>query len=172
MKLNLRYLSFLLFFAATTIYIGRSMKQFMPTVEVVGFEFIRTSARVDTLINSDAWQTPDANNQFKSDHLRAATRLDFLYIISYVSLFISLFINVLGYANAQVKRLIVMMLVAGLSDFFENILLLSILDGGRGIQPAVMAVFAALKFGLLALSLLWMLAIAGKRLWKRIRRFN
>lgn len=171
MKLNVRYLSFLVFFAATTIYIGRSMKQFMPTGEVVGFEFIRTSACVDTLINSDAWQTPDANNQFKSDHLRAATRLDFLYIVSYVFLFISLFVNVLGYPDTPVKRLILMVLTAGLCDFFENILLLSILDGGRGMQPAAMAVFAALKFGLLAVSLIWILIIGGRKLWARARRF-
>lgn len=172
MKINVRYLLFLVFFGATTNYISHSMQRCMASPEVVAFEFIRTPALVDTLLNSPAWQTPDDNNLFRSDRLREATRLDFLYIISYVFLFISLFINVLGYPGIQVKRLIVMVLMAGLCDFFENLLLLSILDGGRGAQPAAMALFAALKFGLLLLSLLWMLVIAGTRLWKRMRRFN
>lgn len=171
MNLKLRYLAFLLFFAATTTYIGRSMQQLMPSPEVVAFEFIRTPERVDALLNSPSWQTPDENNRFRSDRLREAVRLDFLYIISYVFLFISVFINVLGYPGTLVKRLIFMALAAGLCDFFENLLLLSILDGGRGIQPAAMAVFAALKFGLLAVSAGWVLFAGGRKLLNRVFRF-
>jgi len=60
------------------------------------------------------------------------------------------------------------LLVAGAADVAENLCLLHILDGGRGIFPATMYLFASIKFSLLLLYVGWLLFSAGKSIAKKI----
>ncbi len=141
----------------------------MASKQVVQFEFLRTQAHADALTSSAVWQSQDSEGRNSSDRLRQATYLDFLYIISYSGLFIFLAYTVLGHRQPLVKTLTRVVLLAGLCDLAENICLLQILNGGRGWYPAVMFYFASLKFGLLAVFVVWLLIVAGLRVRKKMK---
>ncbi len=146
----------LLFFASLTYSISGSMKKWMDSKQVVQFEFLGTAAKADALINSAAWQSPDAAGRTSSERLQRATQWDFLYIIAYVMLFIALARTVLGAQDKRIKSMVLLLFAAGLADLLENVLLLQILDGARGFYPAAMFALASLKFGLLFLFLFWL----------------
>jgi hypothetical protein len=152
---------FLLFFAVTTFYISGEMKNYMQSREIIAFEFIRTVGNVNELVNSEEWQAPGPGLTSKSDLLRQATRWDFLFILSYVFLLISLARNIMPAGSKLLKIVAMMAMIAGLSDVAENILLLQILNGSRGMFPAVMFGLATLKFGLIIVVIVMELLVAG-----------
>ncbi len=167
MSIQVKHCLLLLFFASTTYYIGSEMKKRMDSKQVIQFEFLRTEANTDARINTAEWQSLDADGRNSSDRLRCATHWDFLYIISYVGLFIFLAYTVLGSNRQGVKTMSLLLIMAGLSDVIENVFLLQILSGGRGWYPAAMFCFASLKFGLLALFVIWLLIAAGQCLRRK-----
>jgi hypothetical protein len=161
MPINIKNLLLLILFAATTYFIGSKMKTYMNSKDVVGFEFIRTEGAAKALVNSEDWQQNNKTVRFQQH-----TRLDFLYIISYVIFFIFLARTLLNSNPASVKTLTLLLIVAGLCDAAENTCLLQILDGNIGYFPVMMFCFATLKFGLLALFLLWLIVVLGKKVLK------
>lgn len=154
MSTNTKNLLFTLFFALTTYFIGSEMKKWMNSKDVVAFEFIKTEAAANALLSSEEWQQPSALGN-KIDRLRENTKLDFMYIISYVFLFFFLARWLLGESNRQTKIMGLILLVAGLSDAAENTFLLQILNGSRGVYAAAMFFFALVKFGLLLVFVIW-----------------
>ena len=169
MSTNTKNLVFTLFFAATTYFIGSEMKKYMSSKEVVAFEFIKTEAAAHTLLSSEEWQQARPVGS-KIDRLRENTKLDFLYIISYVFLFFFLARWLLGASNRQTKILGLMLLVAGLSDAAENTFLLEILNGSRGGYPAAMFFFASVKFGLLLVFVLLLVFLLIKQLISKAKK--
>ena len=169
MSTNTKNLLFTLFFAATTYFIGSEMKKWMSSKEVVAFEFIKTEAAANSLLSSEEWQQVSPVGS-KIDRLRENTKLDFLYIISYVFLFFFLARWLLGESNRQTKILGLMLLVAGLSDAAENTFLLQILNGSRGGYPAAMFFFASVKFGLLLVFVFLLAFLLLKQLISRAKK--
>lgn len=155
MSATIKNLLFLLLSAALFYLVAGQMRKWMDSKQVVAFEFLRTEAATNTLLSSDDWLTTDANPISKTVKLRNHTHWDFLYIISYTLLLLSIARMLLGGAHRHLKMMALILLAAGFSDFIENIFLLHILDGGRGIFPAAMFCFATLKFSLLGVFVVW-----------------
>jgi hypothetical protein len=155
---------FILFFAVTTFYISGEMKKYMKTNDVIAFEFIRSVDNTNQLINSAEWKSPGPGLRSKSDNLRQATRWDFLFILSYVFLLILLARSIIPTRGNVLKLVTLMAVVAGLADVAENILLLQILNGSRGVYPAVMFGLATVKFLLIILVIIEILIALGFKL--------
>jgi hypothetical protein len=161
MPYKIQNIILLLFFALATYFTGNAMKKWMNGKEVVAFEFISTEGAADALINSTTWQE---NN--KTEKLQQNTRLDFLYIVCYVFFFIFLARNILNNNDIRLKTLTLIALVAGLCDAAENACLLQILDGQRGYYPAIMFGFALIKFALLVILAVALVATLFKKFFK------
>ena len=75
MSTQLKNTLLLLFFICTTWYISGTMKQWMPSKEVVRFEFIGTAAQAEAYLNNAEDQSRDTEGWNSADRLRHATRV-------------------------------------------------------------------------------------------------
>ena len=90
--------------------------------------------------------------------------MDFLYTIGYV--FFGLFLARVAAGEGRIgtaNTIGWLLVIAGLSDVVENLQILQIIEGNYGLRPMVMSVCAAVKFGLLAVSLGWAVVLFAKR---------
>jgi uncharacterized membrane protein len=143
-------------FLALFLFIGNKMgKAGLSFGEVVGFEFSFFTKNTEATVAT--WQTATvASGQTKLAALKSGTQLDFLYIIGYVFLGVFLARVAAGEKRLDTARRIgVLLVIAGLCDVVENLQILQIIEGNFGLRPMVMSVCAAVKFGLLAVSLGW-----------------
>jgi hypothetical protein len=152
----------LLLSAVLTYLVHGEMVHWMDGKQVVAFEMLRTEAATNALLGSADWQHPDALSMTKADKLRQNTYWDFLYILGYTLTLFFFARTLLGSSHKRLKNMALLLLVAGVSDAVENVLMLQILDGSRGFFPAAMYGFAWLKFGALGVFLGW-LAVAVVR---------
>jgi hypothetical protein len=155
MSARFKNLLFLLLSAVLTYLIHDEMVRWMDGKQVVAFEMLKTEAAANALLGSADWQQPDANSLTKVDKLRQNTYWDFLYILGYTFTLFFFARTLLGSSHKRLKTMALLLVVAGLSDAIENVLLLQILDGSRGFFPAAMYGFAWLKFGALGVFLGW-----------------
>lgn len=167
MSPKIKNVVYFLVFATLTYLVGNQMKKWISSKEVVAFEFVKTEQNVNALLSSQAWQTPDKDGNTKVERLRTNTYLDFLYILCYVSLFIFLARILIGNNHPKILTLSTLLLVAGGADVIENLCLLQILNGARGLYPGFMYGLATVKFGLLILVLMWLIFIIGQNFLKK-----
>ncbi|MCC6724862.1 MAG: hypothetical protein IT258_10155 [Saprospiraceae bacterium] len=150
---------FLLFF----LFIGKKMRTGLSFSEVVGFEFSYFKKTTETTVGT--WKTDTvASGETKLAALEKNTRLDFFYIIGYV--FLGIFIARLAAGESRIataNTIAILLLIAGLCDVVENLQILQIIRGNFGLRPMVMSLCAAVKFGLLAVSLVWAVVLFAKR---------
>lgn len=116
----------------------------MDSKQVVAFEFLKTEAAAQSLLNAPEWHAslPDG----LSDRLRHNTYWDFLFIVAYTGLLFFLARVVIGNAHRFMPAITWLLLVAALADTLENACILQILDGARGWFPVAMSSLAAIKF--------------------------
>ena len=162
--MSARFKNILYLLLSITLFLltGSQMRKLMDGKQVVAFEMLRTEAAANALLGSADWQQPDAYSMTKADKLRQNTYWDFLYILGYALMLFFFARMLLGTKHKHLKALSLLLLVAGVSDAVENVLMLQILDGSRGFFPAAMYGFAWLKFGALGVFLGW-LAVAVVR---------
>jgi hypothetical protein len=167
MSLKTKNFVYLLVFALLTYLVGNQMKKWVSSQEVVAFEFIKTGQNADAILSSQAWKTPDKEGNTKIERLKINTYLDFLYILCYVSFFISLARVLIGSTHPKTSTLTTLLVIAGGADVIENLCLLQILNGARGFYPGIMYGLAVIKFGLLLLYLLWLISIIVQRFLRK-----
>lgn len=141
---------------AALFFVHSQMKKDMDSREVVAFEFLRTEAATNALLNSPEWQQPvEVGNHSlsKLDRLERHTIWDFHYIVTYFFSLLCFAALFLERGNRHLQRICCILLIMAISDVVENMVILLILNGGRGIWPGVMFVLASAKFGMLALYL-------------------
>ncbi|MBI1224943.1 MAG: hypothetical protein GC192_06865 [Bacteroidetes bacterium] len=142
-------------FLAFFLFISKKMRTGLTFGEVVGFEFSGFKKSSETTVRE--WQTATSQtNLTKLEALYQNTRYDFLYIVGYV--FLGIFIARLAAGEARIgtaNTIAILLLVAGLCDVVENLQILQIIKGNFGRRPLVMSLCAAVKFGLLGVSLVW-----------------
>lgn len=139
---------------------------------VVALELALTPARAIALIG--AWP---------ADGIAVAQRalwLDFVYIALYASGLAAACTLIArhgaGAWAAWGRRLVPLPLVAGALDVIENVNLLLVLNragtGEAALRPftTVAALCATIKFALIAITLLFLLAYASTWVWRRVRR--
>lgn len=151
-------------FLALFLFIGNKMgKAGLSFGEVVGFEFSFFTKNTEATVAN--WQTATvASGQTKLAAFQSSTRLDFLYIIGYVFLGVFLARVAAGEKRlATARHIAVLLVIAGLCDVVENLQIMQIIEGNYGLRPMVMSVCAAVKFGLLAVSLCWAVVLFAKR---------
>ena len=162
--MSARFKNILYLLLSITLFLltGSQMRKLMDSKQVIAFEMLKTEAAANALLGSADWQQPDAHSMTKVDKLRQNTYWDFLYILGYTLTLFFFARTLLGSSHKRLKNMALLLLVAGVSDAVENVLMLQILDGSRGFFPAAMYGFAWLKFGALGVFLGW-LAVAVVR---------
>lgn len=181
MKLSDRLLWILVIVALVGVFVFtagafRSMEDHLRSTGasggVVALELALTPARALALIG--AWP---------ADGITVAQRalwLDFAYIVLYASGLAAACTLIARHGTGAWarwgRRLAPLPLVAGALDVIENVNLLLVLNragaGEAALSPftAVAAICAAIKFALIAVTLLFLLAYAIHWMWRRVRR--
>jgi hypothetical protein len=159
-----KYFILLVFSIVAFILVGKEMKRWLPSKEVVAFEFLNNSEAVDELINSSDWQEINSDGFNKVTRLKNNTLWDFLYILCYSSLFIFLSRLILAAIDNRIKKINFIIYCAAFADLIENIFLLSILNGSRSFYPMAMTTFAAIKFSLLILVVIWLIFFIAQKI--------
>lgn len=143
-------------FLAFFLFISGKMRNGPGFFPVIGFEFSYFS-KTGTEAQLEAWRsTIHRGETTKLEALEENVRWDYLYVIGYV--FFGIFLaRVAAGENrlAAANSIAIMLVVAGLSDVLENLMMEQVFEGNFGLRPMVMSVCAALKFGLLGVSLAW-----------------
>ena len=161
---------------AVLLFARHQMSNLMVTGEVVCFEFIGTTHKADSTLSHPAWIIADtvynqahhlSPGMTKTERLRVNTYWDFLFIIGYVCSLMFLGCLLLGPDNRLMFYISRLLVVVGCLDALENVCLLRILVGGRSIFPAAMWGFAAVKFSLLGISVVLIIAGIALRLLKK-----
>ena len=146
--------------------LGQSLQTVAAPAGIVSFELARTVAVADQILSS--WPSGARENAF------LLQGLDFLYLFIYpfwFSLSAVLLGTKLPAAWQRAANLVAwVVLLAGPLDAIENIALFQVLKHGPAATPALVAwLCASLKFGLLGLAVLFLLAglavWGGRQLW-------
>jgi hypothetical protein len=155
----------ILLYGAMQFIAGRMAKTGLGTCKVLWFEFmgfLKPAAEIPDCVKF-WWEHPvnDCPGAGRmAEAMMANIRLDYFFIPAYVFA-----ISFFGLAAAgkgrieQAKKIVLLMLAAGLCDVVENLQIMRVLDLDFGHRPVVMSVFATAKFLLLATSVGWLLKL-------------
>jgi hypothetical protein len=140
----------------------------LPDTAVVEFEFVWTPERAESLL---AKWTPE-----QREAMRRALLLDFPFILAYGVLLSGLVLMAArgstGWFQSLGLGLVLMPLLAGLLDAFENLCLLRLLDltGRPGpLLTGLAGILATTKFALLGGCVLYVLVGGAPALWTLVR---
>lgn len=167
---NIRIILFLLtgtlFFFLALRFQGKQLQTSASPAGIVSFEFAGTAQETTQML--DAWKQESAMGSVRMNIL-----IDFLFIPFYALLFYTLCGSISVRHHGKAASLGVLLaffsLIAALFDILENLLMLAATYGYYNESTALLtAFFAAAKFSLLALSLLYVLLLGLPLLIKKI----
>lgn len=167
---NIRIIFFLLtgtlFFFLVLRFQGKQLQTPATPAGIVSFELAGTVQETNTML--DAWKSKSATGSARMNIL-----IDFLFIPFYALMFYTLCGSISVRHHGKAASLGVLLaffsLIAALFDVLENLLMLAATYGWYNQATTILtAFFAAAKFSLLALSLLYVVLLGLPLLIKKI----
>ncbi len=154
-KIKLFLLGVTLFLFTVLRFQGASLKQHYADQGIVSLELAGSAEKTATIV--EGWNADGLIDKARNNIL-----IDFLFIPFYAIFFYtltgSISVRLQGRASSLGVALAFSSLIAGMLDLFENLLMLTSIHVGYSDFTAILtAIFAALKFLLLLLALLYIL---------------